>query len=246
MKTNLYLSIFSICLLFISCSDDSGISLANGPAQSGQGGSMAQFTIANDHLFAVSDRQLRVFQLQDKENPVYISQHELGVDVETIFARDENTLFLGSTSGMLIYDISNAPQVNRLSTYQHIVSCDPVVADQNYAYVTLRSGEDRCARSLNQLEVIDIQDLRNPRQVYVQSMIRPKGLGLYGDTLLVCDNGVKIFDVSQPTQPQLLTADEDVEAVDIIPYGKLMIIRTEDGLAQYEFHNQKLTLLSEL
>jgi len=242
-----YFSFLAIALTLSACSAESSNDMAGSPSQPGQGGSLARFTIANNHLFAVNDGSLRVFHLQDKTDPIYITKVDLNRDVETIFARDSATLFIGTTSGMLIYDISDAPNVRELSTYEHIVSCDPVVANQNYAYVTLRSDDaNMCNRNVNRLEVVDISDLRNPRLVSERNMISPRGLGLHGDTLLVCDKGIKVFDVSNPLNLQYLTADEDVDAVDIIPFGKLMIIRSETGLAQYEFNNSSLKLLSEL
>lgn len=241
-----YYSFLVLALTLSACSADSSKDMAGSPSQPGQGGSLARFTIANNHLFAVNDGSLRVFHLQDKTDPIYISRIELNRDVETIFARDSATLFIGTTSGMFIYDISDAPNVQQLSLYEHIVSCDPVVANNNYAYVTLRSDAVNCNRNVNKLEVIDITDPRNPRLINERNMINPKGLGLYADTLLVCDKGVKVFDVSNPNDIQYITADEDVDAVDIIPYGKLMIIRSESGLAQYEYENGSLNLLSEL
>ena len=65
---------------------------------------------------------------------------------------------------MHIYSITEPESPNFVSTYQHVVSCDPVVVDDEYAYVTLRTGTT-CAGWQNQLEVIDIQTLSNPQLV---------------------------------------------------------------------------------
>jgi len=77
-------------------------------------------------------------------------------------------------------------------------------------------------------------------------MVNPRGLGIYGDTLLVCDNGLKVLDVSDPLSLELLDVDEDFDAFDLIPYGDLIIAVSEDGLSQYRFRNGKLNLLSKL
>ncbi|MGB0178259.1 MAG: LVIVD repeat-containing protein [Owenweeksia sp.] len=226
MKKSLCFIISCLALLLGSCGKDSASgtdTLTNGP---GQGGSLARFAIAGDHLYAVEGNKLKVFDISNRSNPVYISNHQLNTQVETIFPRDSATIFIGTTEGMFIYDVSNAPNINLLSRYDHVVSCDPVVANNNFAYVTLHSDENsnRCFRNVNQLDIIDIRNLRQPLLVNSFTMIQPLGLGLYGDTLLVCDRGVKVLDVSNPNGLKLLNAIEDISARDIIPNGDIMII----------------------
>lgn len=147
-----------------------------------------------------------------------------------------------------MYDISNPPNVNLISSYSHIVSCDPVVANSKYAYVTLHSDEDNpfCGRNTNQLDIVNIEQLNQPFIVNSFPLIRPLGLGLYGDTLLVCDNGVKVFDVTNPNSLVLIKAIENIPAVDIIPHGDLMIITSSEGIRQYRYKKGQLTLLSEI
>lgn len=246
MKTR-YIVWALIALFLGGCSADSSSDIASGPG-TGQGGSLARFTIAKDHLYAVNGSSLNVFDISNPANAIYLSKHELFTTVETIFARDTNTIFIGSTNGMFIYDVSAAPSIERLSTYQHVVACDPVVANDKYAYVTLRSEQNNnfCWRSVNQLDIIDIQDLRNPKLISTFPMINPRGLGLYGDTLMVCDRGLKVLEVSDPLSLDLLDVDEDFNAYDVIPYGNLVIAVSPDGLSQYRFVNGKLNLLSEL
>ncbi len=241
------LSLLLSVLLFSACQQDNSGS-DGGLGGPGKGGSLARFAIVGDYLYTVDDTELKVFDISDRTNPVYLSRQDLGVTVETIFPRDSATIFIGSMQGMFIYDVSDAPAIQQLSRYDHVVSCDPVVANQNYAYVTLHSdvNSTRCFRNVNQLDIIDIRNLRDPQLVRTFPMIKPLGLGLYGDTLLVCDHGVKVMDVSDPTQLKLLRAIEDIEARDIIPNGDVMIISTATGLEQYRYHKQQLTFLSKL
>jgi hypothetical protein len=243
-----FLASISFLTFLSGCAGDSASSSDAGPGGVGQGGSLARFAIANNHLFAVNGSALRVFDLSDNESPVYLSEHELFTTVETIFPRDESTLFIGTTTGMFIYGIANAPDIRQISRYDHIVACDPVVANDSFAYVTLRSDQENnfCWRGVNQLDIIDITDLSRPQIVNQFPMINPKGLGLYGDTLLVCDAGLKVFDVSNPNQLKLITADEDFDAVDIIPNKDLMIVVSESGLNQYRYRKGKLNFLSRL
>lgn len=251
MKNLRYLYLLVIPALFgglTSCENESVSGVSADPTSVGQGGSLARFAVVKDYLYTVNGTELKVFNLNDPTNPIWLSNYQLNVDVETIFPRDSTTLFIGTTNGLYIYDITNPPNVKQLSFYSHVVSCDPVVANSQYAYVTLRTDENNnfCRRGVNRLDIVDIQDLTNPDIVNTFGMIKPYGLGLYADTLLVCDNGIKVFDVSDPLNLKLLNAIEDIPARDIIPLGDHMLIATTEGLKQYRYENQQLILLSEL
>lgn len=217
---------------------------------SGQGGSLARFALVGNHMYAVNGRSLKVLDITNRENPTFIKSAAINSDVETIFARDNNTLFIGARSGMFVYDVSNGAEVQLIDSYQHITSCDPVVANSNYAYVTLRTRQEtdnnNCGVSnVNQLDVVDISNLGNMYVVKEIPMDFPIGLGLHGDTLLVCDNGLKVYDISDGANPVFLTKEE-VKAIDIIPYGDLMIVSTISGISQYRFKNGKLEFLSRI
>ena len=59
-----------------------------------------------------------------------------------------NRLFIGSQTGMFIYNLSNPDNPVQDGQFNHVRSCDPVIADEKYAYVTLRSGScQRCVEA---------------------------------------------------------------------------------------------------
>ena len=105
----------------------------------GTGGSTARFTITKNHLFTVSQSDLMVYNLANPSVPKFESRAGLGWGIETIYPFKDK-LFIGSNSGMFIYDISNPGSPFMLSQFSHARACDPVVADDNTAYVTLREG----------------------------------------------------------------------------------------------------------
>lgn len=248
MKKLLALSL--IIGITVSCATDGGSELAgpaNDPSGAGKGGSLARFAIANNTLFTVHGRTLTPYFLDEPGNPRRMSPTQVNFEVETIFPRDNSTLFIGSTTGMIVYDISNPLFPSYVGSINHVVSCDPVVANKKYAYVTLRSdNQNLCFRNVNRLDVVDISNLQNPQLVQSYNMDSPLGLALYGDTLLVSDNGVKVFDVSDPLNAVMLDYDDEIPALDIIPVGDIMIVAAENGLSQYRFKNGKLKLLSKL
>ncbi len=248
-KIQLLVAAFALVFLGACQSDGSFDSSETGNVSTGQGGSLARFTIANGHLFAVNGTKLKAFDISDRKNPVFKTETDLNVNVETIFARDANTIFIGTQQGMFIYNVSNAPKLDYLSDYEHVVSCDPVVANQNYAYVTLHTDLNsggRCFRGQNQLDVVDISNLNNIQVINTMPMTSPKGLGLYGDTLFVCDNGLKIFDISDGRNPIQINHKRNIEAIDIIPRSSLMIVSTRTGIEQYRYKSGNLNFLSRI
>ncbi|NJK98634.1 MAG: hypothetical protein HC905_30275 [Bacteroidales bacterium] len=185
--------------ILVSCDKaDSGTS---SDSSSGKGGSMARFTISKNYLYTVDQQKLNVFNLIEPEKPVFVKNLQAGFNIETIFAHN-NTLYLGSEWGMYMYDITIPESPEYISNYQHIYSCDPVVANDTVAYVTLRT-ESFCGRNTNELQIVNIKNKKSPFFVSRVLMTKPMGLGLDGNTLFVCDNGLKVFSLTDPYTPSL-------------------------------------------
>jgi hypothetical protein len=215
----------------------------------GVGGSLARFTINGDHLYMLDGGDLQVADITVERTPVAKNRSHIAWDIETIFPYKEN-LFIGSSSGMHIMDVSSPESPVKLSTYQHVRSCDPVVVDEKYAYVTLRSGTS-CQGFTNQLEVIDVSNLSSPQLLKTYAMTNPHGLGIDDETLFICDgnDGLKAFDASDinTIDKNLLAHYKDIDAKDVIPYNDNLIMIGEDGIFQYDYSNPKeIKLLSTI
>ena len=131
--------------------------------------------------------ELKIFDISEEQTPDFITQIYPGFGIETIFVK-ENYLFLGSRWGVYIYDITSKESPVEVSFYSHVYSCDPVVVSGDYAYSTLNSTGP-CSRGSDQLDVIDISNINSPTNVFTIEMDSPKGLGISGNLLFVCDNG---------------------------------------------------------
>ncbi|MGN0004096.1 MAG: LVIVD repeat-containing protein [Sphingobacterium composti] len=219
----------------------------SGVGSYGQGGSMARFTLANDHLYTVDNSSLNLFDVSDKTKPSFKKNIMLGWGIETIFPY-KNNLFIGSNSGMFIYNIDSAAEPKQESVYSHLRACDPVVVNDDYAFVTLRTGA-ACAGVVNVLEIVDIKDLKNPKLLKTFQMQNPHGLGLATDVLYICEGkfGFKSFDAKDVTKVGDLQLEhlKDLHSTDVIPGPKSLIVIGENGVCQYDYANKsKLRLLS--
>lgn len=213
----------------------------------GMGGSMARFALVDVFLYVVDNSDLHVFNVANLHEPEKTGDVKVGFNIETIWSYGAH-LFIGSQSGMHIYGVTTPGQPEFFSTYEHITSCDPVVVSGNYAYVTLRSGTP-CWGFTNQLEVVDITDLRHPQLLHTFSMSNPHGLGVDGETLFICDGdqGLKVYDKTDISKitGNLIVAYPSINAYDVIPYGGVAMMIGAHGFYQYDYSDlSNIRLLS--
>lgn len=243
MKKLFLLLLFSVFIY--ACKGDSVA--AGDTSTTGKGGSTARFTIAKNYLYIVDNQSLKVFNIADAANPVFVKKVSLFTVVETIFPFNEH-LLVGTQNGMYIFSISAPENPKQIAIYSHIVSCDPVVAEGNFAYVTLRNGTN-CNRGFNSLDVIDIKSLSTPTLIKSYPMKNPHGLGVDGNLLFVTegDYGLKVFDKTNPLDLKEIKNVQDFAALDVIADANTLIITGKDGIYQYSYNAQnELKLLSKI
>lgn len=201
----------------------------------GISGSMARFTITADRLYTVGNQNLSVFNIVQEADPQFVTATQLNWGIETIYPFKDK-LFIGSNSGMFMFDISNPDQPQQTSIFSHVRTCDPVIADDDNAYVTLRSGTT-CAGFTNQLDVLNIQSITQPTLVKSYPLTHPTGLSKDGNLLFVCDDvdGLKVFDASNPGNLKLLQTVPGFAPYDVIAYNKIALVVAADGLYQFNY-----------
>ncbi|MBS1599569.1 MAG: hypothetical protein JST75_15195 [Bacteroidetes bacterium] len=218
--------------------------------QKGIGGSMARFAVINDYLYTVNTQSLSVYDVSNSENPLFKNTLQMAWGIETIYPF-ENRLFIGSNSGVFMFDIENTPDNPKAAgQFSHARACDPVVADNHYAFVTLSDGS-KCAGYQNQLDIVDITQIQYGNSSLVKSyqLTHPLGLSKDGDILFVCDDqdGLKIYDVSDVQDLKMIGQAHDTETFDVIAVNGLAIVVGKDGLYQYDYTDLKnIKLLSKL
>jgi hypothetical protein len=155
---------------------------------------------------------------------------------ETIYPFQDK-LFVGSQTGMNIYSVANNSVPTYVRGFSHARLCDPVIADDKYAFITLRSTANICLGTQNELDVVDVSSVNNPKLLKTVSLAHPHGLCKDGNILIVCDGeaGLKIFDVSNPINPLLIKTIEMPETFDVIAENKLAIVSAKDGIYQFDY-----------
>ena len=210
----------------------------NRSASVGVGGSLARFSIVFDRLYAIDNMNLKVFDLTQPIRPKLASDVFVGWGIETIFPYGEH-LFIGAQDGMYIFDNSNPNQPRQLSKFEHARACDPVYVNGDFAYVTLRDGTE-CQNFNNQLDIVDISDLRNPELLVTYPMHNPHGLSLAQDHLYICENdqGLKVFEASdwRGLDDRMTAHIEGFTSYDVItlPGRRLAMVIGADGFYQFD------------
>jgi hypothetical protein len=210
----------------------------------GKGGSLARFMIVEDYLYAVDNQKINIFNIQNLSVPTKIKEQNIGWGIETIFNRNEY-LYIGSTNGMYIYDIKSLENPIFTSRIAHINACDPVVVDDKYAYVTLRSG-NICGATDSVLEIIDITNKANPVKIKSYIMENPYGLGIKDQMLFICDGtaGLKVFNKSNVLDLQITNQFKNINPFDVIPLDDKLLLVGQNTLFQYKYVQNNIELLS--
>lgn len=227
------------------------------PAVPGKSGSMSRFTVLEDHMYVVTPVELKVFDVTNCELPVYKGSQEFSaafnIGAAEMITSLNDLLLIGATGGMSIYSAEDPTNPQYLSTFQHVRACDPVTAEGNFAYVTLRNSMDSPCGPFwnNQLDVLDISNPTYPTLLNSFQMYNPHGVGIDGDVLFVADGdqGLKVFDASNPSLVgnKELAHFPNMNGYDVIALDGILTFVGKDGIAQYDYTNpQDIQLLSTI
>lgn len=228
------------------------IDFGSAPSSSTQG-SMSCLALKGDYLYAINDSDLMTFDANitggDLLDEVSVVQPETS-DLETIFLSGNN-LFLGSRTGMYIYDINrtNRAKPRYLSKFTHREACDPVFVKGNIAYITTRTAST-CSGGSNQLLVVNISNLNDPERITRRVMTNPHGLSVSNQNkLYVCDGqaGLRVMNATVPSSINQIGQVEDMQTYDVIcdEERDVVIVSTTRGWNIYN-SNDEPSLLSSI
>ncbi len=239
-------------IVFYSPASMYNSSSSTAAAMVGVSGSMSRFTIVNNYLYTVGNASLTAFDIASPNEPVKKQVQNLGWNIETIYALKDK-LFIGSQTGMLIYTITNPATPTFEGSFAHACRMDPVIADDKYAYITLRAMADASSCwgtvQTNELDIVDIASLTQSTLVKTYNMTEPKGLSKDGNYLFVCDGkaGLKIYDAANVMALKKLKVITGINPFDVICQGGLAIVVANEGIFQYDYTDiNNVRLLSKI
>ena len=230
------ISLFGFLCLLTTCTKEAPANTA--ASNNGAGGSLARYSIVGNYLYLVNRNHLDVYDCTDLAKPTFRSSSLVGFDIETIYPYN-NKLFIGAASGMYVYSLADPANPKREGSVTHIRSCDPVVANDSVAYVTLRSFGTTCGSSQSVLNVYDVKQLQQPKLIKTVVMTSPYGLGIQKNALYVCDgnNGLSVFDISKGYEPAIVGTIKGEVFFDVIPYNDILICYIEKGITFFDIKN---------
>lgn len=243
--------LFLFVFLLATCSESSDVSLPADSGGSGQGGSLARFTIIGDYLYTLEPSQLRWYRIGTNGDLEPEGQIGVSTGKETIFPLGD-LLFLGAVDGMSIYQVDDEGTPVFQSEVFHIVACDPVVANEDYAFVTLRT--ESCRQfggpvAANLLNIYDVNDIENPEIIASYNLVSPRGLGLAGDYLFICEGsfGLRTLDIRDPLNVDFIRFDQDIHANDVIVLPEMLLVIGPDNITQFDYSDPtNLVKISEI
>ena len=239
------LGLFACALLVFSCTEVEQFDTTENSAISGKYNTMIA---VEDFNYAVTYNALVTLE-RDEQDLKEVDRHELGERIENLY-HAENALFIGSETDMHIFSIKNNGIPRLQSSTEHIEFrntdvrvCDPVVAQQEIAYVTISStapSGDPCGGfiQVDELRSYDVADLSNPTLVNTEVMPSPQGLSIDRDLLFVTNltTSTRVYEIDHNGGFNLVNnipgAAHDVIAQD----GKVLIVSSTE-IKQYDYTN---------
>lgn len=205
----------------------------------GVNGSMSRFSLYQDYLYVVLNNEMSIFNLAGDKPEKAVENIMIRGNVETIFSY-KDCMFMGTPTGMMIYSVADPLKPEYQSLMWHVYGCDPVVVENDIAYVTVHAGNN-CGQNFNELIILNVSDVKKPQPIVSYTMTKPKGLGIDNGTLFLCDDGLKIYNAADP---QTLMANRlahysGMEGYDVIPHNNVLMMIADDGIYQYDYSNLK-------
>jgi hypothetical protein len=158
--------------------------------------------VLNQKAFlAVTDKGLVIVDVSNPGNPKIIGEFYDGGEVQSVGLTDQYCITSDYTNGLNILDISNLSKPAKVSCLKYNRIKEFIVTNNLVFLVDIGSG----------LKVVDISDKTNP--VEVTAVNETKGASsveIDGNRLFLgfFDGLIKIFDISNPKSPVLLTKIE--------------------------------------
>ena len=205
----------------------------------GKSGSMARSGLYDKYLYIADDYSLYLFNVDNATAPVNAGKLTLYNTIETMFIYDHH-LFFGTPTGMLVYDLRVPSAPVYKNQFWHVTSCDPVVVQDGYAYITLRGGTACNNSNVNRLDVVECsENYTKYTLINSYNLTEPYGLGIDNNNLFICDGraGLKVYDVvdKKNIDQNMIAFFPDIQTYDVIPVSGYLFMIGSDGFYLYDY-----------
>lgn len=238
-------------LVLVACADGSGDSSTSASSGStgstGVAGSTARMVIVDNYLYAIAADKIQLFDISTPSQPNPWLKVSVDWNIQTLYPY-ENYLLVGAADGIHILDNTQPASPFLIGDLTHARTIDPVVANDGYAYVTLKNDPSSFIQVDDQMNVVSLADPSNPELINVLPMQSPEGLSTIDKRLFVCDGpaGLKQFNLDDPVNPLFVNALPDVDCNDVIAYEGILYVITDTSLQQYDYRFSPPALLSKI
>lgn len=199
-------------------------------------GTMNRIAVDFNHVYIIGDSKL--YTLSDFSGLHKTSEIKINSGTETIYTNN-NRVYLGSTSAMTAYSVSNPSKPNKIFELPHSETCDPVLANGNTAYYTLRAVENEGCNALgeNTLNVVDVSSNSSAKLIESFDLKSPYGMAMASRFLLVGEglNGLTIFNANNPRAPIKMVTLSQVVAYDVMVHPtdeNIILASSNNGLVK--------------
>lgn len=197
-------------------------------------GPVTAFDVANSNLFLVASRtNVQILDVTNVTQPrlltnisTLVTNKPTGLLATDIAVANGTVYFAGIFSALTSIDIRDpsqpkfikAAQINRYTPYSMNIIGDKIFAAETAGFVSLQVNPDKSASVLQ----------------YIADSSNPRGLQVAGNLAFLCDrsNGLRIYDVSDPSNMRLLsTYDAAGEVANVAVSGSYAFIADKsDGI----------------
>ena len=235
-----------------SSSGGGGNSTSGSSTSTSQSGSTAAMLTYEHALYILDSFGLRIYDTSSPEQTTEVNSHRVA-GAETLFVY-EKYLYIGSNTGVDIWNLDDPLYPIRVNFYPHVRGCDPVIVSNNIGYVTLRNRTG-CRGNANSLELIDFTDPTQPVPITLFRMQNPYGLAKTEEYLAVCQEnfGLSLLDISFGEEDGKKTGAVQevakflkINCFDLIYSNNVLLATASDGIYQFGVDGFILTALSKI
>jgi len=207
----------------------------------GKGGSETRFALNENYLYIARGNAITPVDLTQASNPVV--RDPVGYtgypDFETVYAY-QGFLYVGTSDGVLILNNTISPATPYFVSFadRTVKGCDPVVVQNNFMFSTVRTGTVCNQFGQSALFIHDVTDKVKPKIEVNQSIEQPKGLGIDGNLLFICQGkkGMAVYNWDESSRKlSYLYQKIDLYAFDVITGNNTLIVAADNGLYLYDY-----------